>query len=214
MAASQMSVFNKALRWLEERSLASLSEQREPVRLLNNEWQDAVQTCLEKDYWKHAIRESQFSPDVNRTPNFGFLWAFTKPTDWVSTFQVSDNPAYDPLHRRFTDQNNVWYADSNPLYVRYVSNDPDYGWNLALWRAGFTEYVAAYLAWLLAPRTKQWQQKVDAIEKILRKAEARAIAQDAMQGPPGKPPYGTWVTSRAPRGGVYPFGMPFPNGDD
>ena len=206
MGASQLSIYNKALRWLEERQCASLSENREPVRLLNVEWTDAVQTCLYEAYWNFAVREVMVSPDSAQVPQFGFKYSYTKPPDWVRTFQISSDDRFYLLLRRYSDQNNVWYADIPTLYVKYISNDSNFGLNMAFWTPGFTEYLAGYLALLLAPRIKQDSKKVDELEKRLKRTKAQAISVDAMDLPVGHIPYGTWVQSRSPRGGVYPFG--------
>lgn len=210
MGYSQQSVYNVALRWLEERpvalNLGGLTEQREPVRLLNAEWTNAVATCLYAGYWNFAVREVQATPDINRSPQFGFSFCYQKPTDWVRTFQMSANEQFDPLLRFFKDQNAVWYANVPLIYVKYISNDPNFGWNLGYWTPGFAEYLGGYLALLCAPRIKQAADKVDQIEKRLKRLKASAIASDAMDLPPGKVPYDTWVTSRAPRGSILPYG--------
>lgn len=239
MAASQLSIYNKAIRWLEERKCLSLTEPREAVRYLNDEFSDAVEYCLYQGYWNFGIREvkgevpsnnaalagqsgeftSEFTSEFdtstfgaqgspNTNPNFGFLYMYPKPADWVKTFQIADNSAYEPLLRRYTDQNNFWYADSARLYIKYISNDPDYGLNMSLWTPGFVEYLGSYLALMVAPRLKQAQDKVDAIEKRTNRMRMSALASDAMDLPVGHVPYGTWTMSRAPRGSIVPYGSP------
>lgn len=217
MAASQMSIYNKALRWLEERPLASLTENREPRRLLDAEWQDAILYVLSQGYWKHAIRTIQANAEPNQAPNFGYLYAFLKPDDWVATCQVSDNTIFQPLLREYDDQNNYWYSYITPIYVKYVSNAPQFGLNMAMWTPGFVEYLSAYLAQLLAPRIKQAENKIATIDKVVKRLRAQGLSKDAMDLPPGKPPAGTWIMSRAPRGSCYPYsgaGGGFPGWDD
>lgn len=204
MGASQLQVYNKALRWLEERPVASLTEQREPVRLLNAEWTDAVNFCLFQGYWNFATRWVLGNPE-SQPPAFGYSFAYLKPPDWVRTYQISDNEGFDPLLRWYLDQNNFWYANTSQLYVKYISNDPNFGWNLGLWTPGFVEYLGGYLALMCAPRIKQASEKVDMIEKRLKKLKAIAITTDAMDQPPASTPHGTWVMSRAPRGSILPI---------
>ena len=212
MGASQLSVYSKALRWLEERQCLSLTEPREPVRLLNTEWQDAVNACLYTGFWNFAVREIKAIPDSNQVTNFGYTYSYTKPPDWVRTFQISQDDRFHQMLRRYLDQNNVWFSDLPYMYIKYVSNDPDFGWNMAYWTPGFTEYLAGYLASLLAPRIKQDSAKIDAVEKRLKRTRAEALSTDAMDLPVGHIPYGTWVTSRMPRGSIYPFGGGWDNG--
>jgi hypothetical protein len=207
MGASQLGIFNAALRFVEERKLASLTEQREPLRYLLDEWQNAVDWCLYQGYWRFAIREQQVNNDASQSPAFGYEFCFTKPADWIQTYQIADNESFNPLIRNLEDMNNVWYTDISPIYVKYVSSDPNYGWNLGLWTPGFSEFVAAYLAWLIAPRIKQAKDKVDTLEKLVKRKKIEGQSTDAFSLPPGEFPYDTWVTSRAPRGSILPYGF-------
>lgn len=204
MAASQLQVYNDALGHLEERKLASLTENREPRRLLDDEWGPAVATLLEEGYWKHALRTVKAEPDSAQAPNFGRSYSYTKPVDWVRTYQLSPDDRFLVLDRNFIDGNGVWVSDLPYFYVRYISNDANFGWNLSLWRPAFTNYLGAYLAWKITPRIKQAADKLDQMEKKMHKLKRHAIAIDAMDAPVGHPPYGTWITSRTPRGSIYP----------
>ena len=206
MAASQLGTYNKALRHLEERQLLNLTENREPRRLLDAEWSDAILMCLQSGYFRFSIRQVMASPDSASTPNFGRKYSYTKPSDWIRTYQVSPDDRFLLLDRDYADQNNVWYSDLPYFYVRYVSNDPNFGLNMALWPMAFTEYLGCYLAYLISPRLAQSKDKVDTIEKRLKRFKAEAVATDAMDAPPGKIPPGTWVQSRTPRGSITPLG--------
>lgn len=212
--ASQLSIYNKSLRFLEERKLANLKENREPRYYLDDEWSDAILYILAAGYWKHAMRTVEVNAEVNLTPQFGFQFCFQKPSDWIQTYQVADNEVFEPLLRRYDDANNYWYADISPIYVKYTSNDPDFGLNMSLWTPGFVEYLSAYLAQLLVPRIKQAQDKIERIDKVVKRIKMEALARDAMDLPPGHPPYNTWVMSRAPRGSILPYGNPFGGGLD
>lgn len=209
MAASRLGIYNGALRYLQERKLASLTENREPRRYMDDEFAGNVEFCISQGNWNFAMREAQFSASETILPNFGFAYAFPKPLDWNHTFQVADNESYNPLLRYYTDQNAIWYADISPIYVRYVSIDPHYGWNMALWTPGFIEYVEVRLAWLLAPRIMQNAQKVQAIAATMKTTKAQAINKDSQDLPPGQIPFGTWTQSRAPRGSITPLGNPY-----
>ena len=206
---SQLGIYNKALRHLEERKLLSLTEPREPRRYLDDEWGDAILFVLSQGYWKHAVRLQKIDASATNIPQFGFEYAFPKPADWISTFQIADNEGFEPLMRRYDDANNFWYSDITPIYAKFISSDPSYGLDMSLWTPGFSEYLAIYLAWLCAPRLKQSTEKVEVIEKRMKMIRIESLAKDAMDLPTGKIPYGTWVQSRAPRGSILPVGNPF-----
>ncbi len=206
MAASQLSIYNKALRFLEERPLLSLTESREPRRLLDNEWSDAVATVLQSGFWKPALRMVMATPDAAAVPNFGRKYSYAKPADWIRTYQVSPDDRFIQLDREYIDGNGTWFSDLPYFYVRYVSNDPNFGMNMSLWGPAFSEYLGCYLAWAICPRIKQATDKLNDIEKRLKRLKEQAVAIDAMDAPPGKIPFNTWVTSRTPRGSIYPLG--------
>lgn len=205
--ASRLGTYNKALRHVGERPLASLNENREPLRLLNREWDDAIDFTLRAGYWNFAKRLVRMTHDINQSPQFGYKYCYTKPEDWISTYQLADNTQFDPLLRWYADQNNVIYANIDPIYLKYISSDANFGRNLSLWTPGYIEYLAVYLAYCIAPRiTGQNETTINRIEKRMRRTKDEAVAAEAMDLPPGKPPVGTWVQSRAPRGGVYQWG--------
>jgi len=209
MAASQLGVYNKALRWLEERPLGSLTEKREPRYLLDAEWSDAIATVLQSGFWKFGLRMVMANPDTTSVPNFGRKYSYTKPGDWVRTYQLSQDDRFILLDREYIDGNGTWFSDLPYFYVRYVSNDPNFGMNMGLWGQAFVEYLGCYLAWTICPRIKQALDKKQDLEKSLTRAKAHALAIDAMDAPVGKIPVGVWVQSRIPRGSVYPWGGGF-----
>lgn len=202
MGTSVLGIYNKALKHVEERQLLNLSENREPRRLLDAEYTDGVATCLQSGYWKHALRMVMANPDSAAVPNFGRKYSYQKPDDWVRTYQISPDDRFIQLDRYFIDGNNTWFSDLPYFYVRYVSSDPNFGTNLALWPPAFVEYVGCYLAYQICPRIKQAIDKKMDIAKDLKMLKAQAMAIDAMDAPPGSTPRGTWTTSRTPLGAL------------
>lgn len=199
MGASRLSIYNGALRWLEEQKLANLKEDREPRRYMDDEYEENNLFCLADGNWNFAMRFVKLSPEKSIIPNFGFNFCYKKPGDWNHTFQISGNEGFDPLLRLYNDQNGYWFANTGLLYAKYVSEDPNYGLNAALWTPAFIQYVEARLAWLCAPRLKQKAKLLDRLDSLVKRVRAEAISTDSQDLPPEKPPYGTWTLSRAPR---------------
>lgn len=194
---SQLALYNEALGHLGERKLSALSEAREPRRVLDDYYAGTVAYCLARGFWNFAMRPVSMTPSATITPEFGWTYAFEKPTDWIHTFMVSDNENFYPLLARFNDEASVIYCDASPLYFKYVSSDTSFGLNLAAWPQTFTEYVGVRLAWKACKRVGQLSAaEKEALFAEQKRACAIAGGVDAADEPPMQPPTGTWAQSR------------------
>lgn len=194
--ASKLATYNIALGYLGERKLASLAENREPRRVLDDYWDATCAYCLGRGLWKFARRTLLIDSSATIDPQFGYTKAFEKPSDWVRTFDVSDNERMDPPLLNFKDEGGLWYADCDPLYVSYVSNDTSFGLDLSLWPETFADYVATRLAAQACPRIVNAASRAETLKKDEKRAKAEALSKDAMDGAVSFPPAGTWVRSR------------------
>lgn len=144
---SQLTLYNAALRLVEEPKLLNLTEDREARYLLDDIWDNgAVQYCLEAGQWFFARRTVQIDYDPELQPAFGYKCAFGKPTDWVRQMGMWTDPYQNQPLTRALDEAGFWYADPQTIYVAYVSNDPQWGLNMALWPETFADFVAHYIA--------------------------------------------------------------------
>lgn len=145
--ATRLELYNGALLLCGERFLSALTEDREPRRLLDHVWDaDGVRYCLEQGEWQFAMRTQQISQDPSIEPPFGYQYAFNKPTDWVATHAVCQDEFFNVPLTQYADEGDNWYAEIDPIYVKFVSDDADYGNDLAGWPQSFAEYVEAFLA--------------------------------------------------------------------
>jgi hypothetical protein len=198
MAATKLGVYNQALGHLGERRLASLSEAREPRRVLDDYYGEAIAHCLEMGPWKFATRLARISQTAGAAPAFGFARAFRKPDDWVRTLQLSEAEHFEPPLIRFAEERGYWYADCTRLHVSYVSNHTVFGGlDLSRWTQLFEDYVVVRLALLACPRIQGAASRAEDLRKQERKALAAAREHDASGAAPQFPPRGSWVTSRA-----------------
>lgn len=198
MATTQLALYNAALtEHLGERRLASLAEDREPRRVLDDIWDGgAREYCLEQGSWKFALRVSQliYSPAV--TPAFGYRYAFEKPADFVKITKLcSDEHLQAPL-LNYTEEAGMWFSDNPEIYLSYVSKDAAYGFDLSRWPETFVKFVAAYLAHQSCNRLKQSANAKASIAKELRRLLTDARSKDAIQGATQFMPQGGWVSSR------------------
>jgi hypothetical protein len=192
---AKLELYNDALLNLGERKLASLSENREPRRALDDAYDKAVDYCLEQGYWNFAMRTVQIDSSASVVPTFGYSFAFVKPGDFIRMYRQSQSEQLEPPLLDITDEPGYWYANCDPLYVKYVSNDTAYGKDLSLWSETFADYVAMRLALKTCKRITG-KEPSDDLVKGEKKARMDARAKDAMNEPPGFPPTGTWVQAR------------------
>lgn len=195
--ADQLSLYNGALLICRERFLASLNDNVEARYLLDFVWQDSgVDACLERGQWNFAMRTVRLDYDPSITPEFGYRRAFDKPADWILTSAVGEEEYFRVPLTRYWDEAGMWYADLDTIYVRYVSNDANYGGAMAKWPQSFTEFVQAYFA-----RRIIWQlTKSDEDEAKVAKIEAAKLltakSRAAMAEPTRFPAQGSWSRSR------------------
>lgn len=196
---TQLTVYNNSLLLCGERFLASLTEEREPRRLLDQAWDGGggVKTCLEMGQWNFAMRTVQIDYDTSIEPDFGYTRAFEKPSDWVLTSSLCQDEYFKVPLLQFEDEAGYWYAELDTLYVRYVSNAVTYGLDLNKWPESFREVVEAYFAKRIVRKLTGSQEKEDAAEKHLKKTLSLAKSRAAMAGPTRFAPPGSWSRSRA-----------------
>lgn len=199
MATSQLTLYNEALRFLGQPQLSGLTDAVETRRLLDNVWdENARKHVLEQGNWNFATRARKFDKDTSVDPAFGFNYAFAKPSDWVRTVQLCSDeyfqaPLTDP---QFVDEQSYWYSDIDPIYVRYVSSDTSYGYDLSLWPQSFIRYVGAYLGVEIAPRVIQARTLIADFEEKMKDRLVEARSKDALNEGVKFHPQGSWVTAR------------------
>lgn len=195
--ASRLSLFNGALLECGERDLASLTENREPRRLLDRVWDNGlIDFVLEQGQWKFAKRTVVLAPETGVETGFGYKNSFVRPDDHVRTIGIwADEYLQAPL-LQYQQEGQKWFADVDEFYLSYVSNGEAFGGDLSNWPAGFTRAVELYLASRIVKRLTQ----DEAAERLLiakaRDAFTAARSDDAMEGPTTFPPPGRWVKAR------------------
>lgn len=201
MATDRLAIYNDALLLCGERALASLTENRETRYLLDQVWNNqGVDACLEEGQWFFAMRTISIDYDPTVEPPFGYNRAFEKPTDWILTSSLASDEFFRQPLSRYTDESGYWYSDLDILYVRYVSNDDDYGLNIGAWPRSFTEFVIAHFAYkaiLKITNDEDRRKQVAVLREHLKKV---AKGKSAMADPTQYPAQGNWTRARM-RGG-------------
>lgn len=197
----RLKIYNGALLICKARSLASLSVNEEPRRLLDDVWNDGgVRFCLEQGQWHFALRAARLDYEPSIAPAWGFRRAFTKPTDWVDTSAVCIDPYYKSPLLDYADEAGYWFCDLDQIYVKFVSDDANYGGNLANWPVSFTEYVKAHFAGKIVGKLSTDEKLIDRIthkhDGVEAQARLNAKNRAAMVNPTTFPSRGRWASSR------------------
>lgn len=193
---TKLTLYNLACYLLKETKLEGLTEEREARRVLDDLYLPTLYECLEEGFWNFAMRTTQMEADPNFTPAIYYQYAFDKPDDWVKTYMLALSESLrDSGPVDVVDETGFWYANFNPLYVKYVSKDAAYGMNLTLYPATYENYVAHRLA-VRGCRGIKGADPSDDLLKSESKARVSAKVKDAMNEPPKEKPLNSWVRGR------------------
>lgn len=194
---SQLTLYNDALRHLGAGKLASLSETGERRSALDDIYTNEVAFCLTQGFPNFGMRSVSMTESATITPEFGYTYAFEKPSDWLRTYRLADNENFDPQLECWNDEAQVWYASVTPLFAKYVSNSASYGLNLSAWTPAFVSYVGWRLAFIAAPSIPAvGTDRIEWLDKQQIKAKNKAFGLDATDEPPQRNPMGSWARSR------------------
>jgi len=211
--SDKLTLYNNALtNQLGERSLASLSENREPRRVLDNNFASVVNFCLERKFWNFGYRSVSIDASTTVVPGFGFLYAFKIPDDWIRTRKLSAVQTFDPPLIDVAEETGYWFTNITPIYVQYNSNDPLYGMDLGKWPQSFADYVELRLAVKSCKKITGSDDLLKGPEGLLKREEkAYKISASicAMNEAIGFAPQSMWVRARR---GFSPM-LPGPGGD-
>lgn len=195
--ATKLNLYNAALVEIGERILSSLTESREPRRVLDQVWDAGfVDEILSLGQWNFAARTVQVDYDTGITPPFGYNRGFSKPTDCIRTMGLSEDEYFAIPLNEYADETGYWYAEPDTIYVKYVSNDESFGGNLASWPANFRRFAEVQLASRINTRLTQNEEKTNGLIRLGKKLLTEAKSTDAMDEPTNFPPRGGWATAR------------------
>jgi hypothetical protein len=194
---TKLTIYNGALLICKERFLASTSEEREPRRLLDHVWDNGgIRSCLEEGQWHFAMRTVQIDYDPSIEPDFGYRRAFEKPTDWVRTSALCSDEYLNVPLTQYTDEAGYWYADLDALFIRYVSDDTDYGLDLNKWPESFSRFVEAHFAGQIIGKLSGGQEREAEVFAKRREALLQAKSKAAQTQPTRFAAQGAWTSSR------------------
>jgi hypothetical protein len=183
-----------------DRKLASLTENQQARHLLDDEWADgAVNYCLGQGQWRFATRTVEMAASPSVEPDFGYQNAFPIPDDFIRTVALCSDSYFKVPLLAYVQEQSYWFADIDPLYLSYVSNDASYGGDMSLWPNEFVLYLQAYLASKIVETLTQDKSQWEKLFKLARRYLIDARSSNAMEGPTVFPPSGSWSSARRGR---------------
>lgn len=198
---SALTLANGALRLLKDSRPLTQSEYDNGTRPVGRVIKSAVdggafRYCLEEGLWKFATRSVMLdsAPSLEDATE-GFTYIFTKPDDYVRTagiYSASTMTPNDAL-RDYRDEAGYWFANIDPIYVAYISDDEQYGMDYSLWPQSFVKFVESHLACEVAGAVSGDDKELRRLRKTLL---GEALGKDAMAMPSKAFPAGGWVRSR------------------
>lgn len=139
--ATQLSVINKAIRFLGEDQLASLEQLNKLSLSAGAAWDDALEWCLRCHPWSFAQKWETLAK-LTETPAFAYCCAYMMPSDCLRLVDIRQHADLRVMGAPFSVVGRKVYTDIDPCYARYVyrCTDPTF------WPADFTEVVSYKIA--------------------------------------------------------------------
>lgn len=195
----KLAIYNGALRRIGSRALGSVTENREPRRVLDGIWDGGiVNYALERGDWNFATRTVHgiYAPGVE--PDFGFSRAFEKPDDLIRVSAISADEYFThPLiARQYADEAGYWFCDMQELFIRYISSADNYGLNGAAWSQSFKDYLECLMASRSCERLTNSTGLKDRADRDAAMALTSAKSHDAMAEGVKFFPRGSWSRAR------------------
>ena len=200
--ATKLTVYQGACATLGVRRLASLTENQLSRRELDGVFErGAIKQCLSMAQWKFAVRAQRLEYDPGIEPDFGLRRAFRKPSDWVRTTAVCSDEYYSEpiIGTNIADEAGFWWADIDTLYVKYVSDDDQYGGDYGLWPENFSAMVECFFAKEVCLRLTNDKELKATVDKDFEAILMKSKNTDAMDDGTKFPPLGSWSRARFSR---------------
>ncbi len=202
MGTTKLEIYQRAILHCKQTPVTSLTEANEARRLCDVHYAPMLQCLMEGGFWTHAMRTVSITTNTGVTPAFGYAYAFDTPSDFVRLYMVSlSENMIPPLDHQLggnaylIEAGYIW-ADSTPLYVRYTSNDSNYGLDLTKWPERLTEAAATELAYRIVPKLTGSSELKSELFELKADALGKANTFEALQQPTQVARAGRWVTDR------------------
>ncbi len=194
--ADKLQVWKQALVHLQKATINTLTDDVEAVYVFTSAWPGVVEEAFNAGDWNFAKVSVALSADPLAAATVGWTYAFAYPDDWVRTVTVGNMPDLRHAFRDYADEGGLLHSNTNPLYLRYISDtfaDDD---QVEAWPTMFWRYVALKLAYDTCGRLTSGDTLEDKLEKRMEKALRQAKNVDARNENNKVIAPGSWLRAR------------------
>ncbi|SCW39046.1 hypothetical protein SAMN02927900_01292 [Rhizobium mongolense subsp. loessense] len=203
--ADKLQIWKQALVHLEKTTITTLTDDVEAVYTFGAAWPGVVEEAFNAGDWNFAKVSAALALNGTETPAIGWTYVFDYPDDWMRTVAVNNRPEFRSPFRDYADEGGFLHANTNILYLRYISRDRMADDQIGDWPSMFWKYVAVKLAFDTCGRLTAGDTLEQKLEKRLDKALRQAKSVDARNENNKVIAPGSWLRSRF-GAGCGPFG--------
>ena len=202
MGTTKLQLYKRAITLCEQTPISALTDNVESRKRCDDHYDDVLLWLMEQGFWRSAMRTVEITQNTGVAPAFSFEYAHDEPSDFIRKHVISLSEfLHPPLDEQsggngYLMEGGYIWANATPVYMRYVSNDASYGYDLTKWTEGMAAAAAFELAGRVAPfltgsGTKAEELKAKAIERA-----GRAATFDVLQQTTQTVREGRWTGAR------------------
>jgi hypothetical protein len=197
--ASQVEICNRAATKLGASRITSLSENSKTARALSSVYETVRKAELAKNHWNFALARRSLAA-LGATPDWGFVYQYQLPTDFLKITQVHDIFVAPGLVDYRQEDDSAYAIEGSmiltdfgaPLKIRYVRDITD----PAAFDPLFVEMLAAKMAYEVCYEITQSRQGQDQAVNDYNMAAKSARLANAIARPPQGIADDAWVLGR------------------
>lgn len=202
MGTTKLQLYKRAIIHCKQTPISALTDNVESRRRCDDHYDDVLAWMMEQAFWRIGMRTVEITQNVGVSPAFAYEYAHDLPTDFVKKHTISASEFLDPPldgqngpNQYLMEGGYIW-ANTTPIYMRYMSNDSSYGLDLTRWTEGMAEAASTQLGARIAPVLAGSDELADELDKRSRMLASKAATFDAMQQPTQAMRTGRWLGHR------------------
>lgn len=192
MVSTVVEVCNLALRRVDAaKTITGFGEGTLESSISEQFYQPTLEEVLADHPWKFAAKTASLA---QTTALPGWIYAFTKPNDFVRIISAADNKYFRGSGVfDYQREDEFFLSDSSEFWLRYVQNAPA----INNWPPRFLGGVVLKIAAKMVGPLKRSRAQADELEQKAEDELSKAKhTNDAVEGPAEPMPESSWVTAR------------------